>query len=285
MLLHIGCEMRFELSAPTPMIALLNVHHTQSDLLVQPDRLQVSPRVDVEYYHDGFGNLCSRFIAPQGQLVLRTDGLIRDDGKPDPVRRGARQLPVEQLPSEVLTYLLASRYCETDSLMGQAWALFSDGPQQGWDQVQRICDFVHNHIRFGYEHSRPTRTAAEAFAEQVGVCRDYTHLAITLCRCMNIPSRYCTGYISDIGVPPPYAPMDFCAWMEVYLDGEWHAFDPRNNAPRVGRILIARGRDAADVPLTHSFGPHILSGFKVWIYDDAAQPVPGNEPSPIWQAA
>jgi transglutaminase-like putative cysteine protease len=280
MLLNIGCEMHFDLPAPTPMIALLNVHHSKADLLVRPDKLETSPNVPLEIYHDGFGNQCNRFVAPAGHMVLRTDGLIRDDGQFDPVVSDAQQHAVENLPSEVLTYLLASRYCETDVLMDDAWSLFSNVPP-GWPKVQAICDFVHDRITFGYEHSRPTRTAAEAFSEKLGVCRDYTHLAVALCRCMNIPTRYCTGYISDIGEPPPYAPMDFCAWMEVYLGGKWHAFDPRNNKPRIGRILIARGRDAADVPLTHTFGPNVLSGFKVWIYDEAQGPVAGNDAEPL----
>jgi transglutaminase-like putative cysteine protease len=180
---------------------------------------------------------------------------------------------VETLPTEALTFLLPSRYCESDVLSDFAWSTFNPGPT-GWARVQAVCDFVHNHVTFGYEHSRPTRTAAETLKEGVGVCRDYTHLAIALCRCLNIPARYCTGYVSDVNQPPPYAPMDFAAWMEVYLGGKWWVFDPRNNDIRFGRVLIARGRDAADVPLTHSFGRHELKGFEVWIdqIEDSAAP-------------
>jgi transglutaminase-like putative cysteine protease len=203
-------------------------------------------------------------VAPQGRFVLRTDGLIRDGGSSDPADPDAIQHPVEDLPSDALGFLLASRYCETDLLMDEAWRLFAQGPT-GWGRVQAICDFVHNHVTFGYEHSRSTRTASETYAEARGVCRDFTHLAVTFCRAMNIPARYCTGYVSDIGQPPPYAPMDFAAWMEVYLGGRWWTFDPRNNDTRYGRVLIARGRDAADVPLTHTFGPNQLSDFQVWI--------------------
>ncbi len=170
---------------------------------------------------------------------------------------------MEDLPTDALLFLLGSRYCETDVLADEAWRLFGATPP-GWSRVQAICDFVHNHIAFGYEHSRPTRTAVEAYTERRGVCRDYAHLAVTFCRCMNIPARYCTGYISDIGTPPPYSAGDFAAWMEVYLGGRWHVFDPRNNARRIGRVLIAQGRDAADVPLTHTFGPNTLTGFRVW---------------------
>jgi transglutaminase-like putative cysteine protease len=170
---------------------------------------------------------------------------------------------VEQLPADTLQYLLGSRYCETDRLSDEAWRLFGAGPT-GWARAQAVCDFVHRHVRFGYEHSRPTRTAAETYVEGVGVCRDYAHLAVAFLRALNIPTRYCTGYISDIGETPPFGPMDFAAWIEVYLGGRWHVFDPRNNKRRIGRILIAQGRDAADVPLTHTFGPNVLTGFRVW---------------------
>jgi transglutaminase-like putative cysteine protease len=188
--------------------------------------------------------------------------LVNDSGLPDPVVIEARQHPVEQLPEEALVFLLGSRYCETEKLTETAWRLFATGPT-GWARVQGICDFVHRHIEFGYGHASPSRTAWEAFRERRGVCRDYAHLAIALCRCMNIPARYCTGYLGDIGVPPPHAPMDFAAWFEAYLDGRWHTFDPRNNTPRIGRVLIARGRDAADVAITTTFGPNKLESFAV----------------------
>jgi transglutaminase-like putative cysteine protease len=170
---------------------------------------------------------------------------------------------VPELPEETLVFLLGSRYCETDRLSEFAWKQFGHLPR-GWHLVQAICDFVHNHITFGYQHARSTRTALEAYHERVGVCRDFAHLAVTLCRCMNIPARYCTGYLGDIGIPPVDAPMDFAAWFEVYLGGRWYTFDPRNNTPRIGRVLIARGRDACDVALSSSFGPNTLSSFKVW---------------------
>lgn len=202
-------------------------------------------------------------MAPAGEVALRLDGTIADSGRQEPVVPTASEIPVERLPHDVLVFLLGSRYCETDRLSDEAWRLFGHTPL-GWPRVQAICDFVHTHMTFGYEHSRATRTASEAYGERHGVCRDYAHLAAAFCRCLNIPARYCTGYVTDIGLPPPYAPMDFAAWIEVYLGGRWHTFDPRNNAPRIGRILIARGRDAADVPLTHIFGPGILSGFRVW---------------------
>ncbi|WP_110678814.1 transglutaminase family protein [Salinicola sp. RZ23] len=266
MRIQLGCEMIFQFNGPTPMIALLNVHHSRFSHLEGPDHLTTSPSVPIASYRDGFGNWCNRLVAPAGTFTLGTNAVLHDDGQTDPIDTSATQHPVEALPADVLPYLLGSRYCETDLLSNIAWERFQHTPA-GWQRVQAICDFVHQHLTFGYEHSRPTRTAAEAYREQLGVCRDYTHLAITLCRCMNIPARYCTGYVSDIGKPPPYANMDFAAWMEVYLSGRWWTFDPRNNAPCIGRVLIAQGRDATDVPLTHTFGPNALGGFSVWIYE------------------
>lgn len=263
MRIRFGCEWIYDLPQPTPMIALLNVHQTRAAQLEGPDVLVTDPAVRVESYRDIFGNWCSRFVAPAGGFTLSVDGVIADDGSADPVEPDTPQLAVEDLPSETLLYLLASRYCESDVLSNEAWTLF-EHTQPGWPRVQAISDFVHDRLTFGYEHSRPTRTAAEAYREKVGVCRDFTHLAVAFCRAMNIPARYCTGYLSDIGEEPPYAPMDFAAWMEVYLGGKWWVFDPRNNAPRTGRILIAQGRDAADVPLIHSFGDNMLMSFRVW---------------------
>ena len=264
MRLQFGCRLDFDLPARTPMILLLNVHHSRATDLERPDALSTEPAVEVERYSDGFGNSCARLVAPAGRFSVGTEGVIRDAGLPDPVDRSSDQSPVEQLPPEALTYLLPSRYCETDILSDYAWARFEKEPP-GWPRVQAVCDFVHDHVRFGYEFSRPTRTAAETLREATGVCRDFTHLAIALCRSLNVPARYCTGYVSDINQPPPYPPMDFAAWMEVYLGDQWWIFDPRNNDTRFGRILIARGRDAADVPLTHSFGRHELKHFEVWI--------------------
>jgi transglutaminase-like putative cysteine protease len=214
-------------------------------------------------YRDAFGNWCTRLVAPAGEFTIGTDTVLRDGGAPDPFVPEARQVPVESLPDEVLWSLMGSRYCETDRLSDVAWNLFAAGPE-GWGRVQAVCDFVHDHLTFDYGAARATRTAAEAYSERIGVCRDFTHLAITFCRSLNIPARYCTGYLSDIGEPVPYPPGDFAAWMEVYLDGAWHVFDPRNNTRRLGRVLIARGRDAADVPLTNTFGPNLLTGFEVW---------------------
>ncbi|MGP6088103.1 transglutaminase-like domain-containing protein [Antarctobacter jejuensis] len=262
--LHLGCRLTFDVPARTPMIVMLNVHPSLADGFERPDSMTTDPAVPLHSYNDGFGNICTRLVAPAGRFTVSTDGLLRDAGLADPVDTSAIQHPVEELPDEAITYLLPSRYCESDVLSDEAWRRFHRVPL-GWRRVQAVCDFVYTHIRFGYAQSRPTRTAAEALRERVGVCRDFAHLAIALCRSLNIPARYCTGYVSDVGQPPPYAPMDFAAWMEVYLGGQWWTFDPRNNDTRYGRVLIARGRDAADVPLTHTFGHHELSGFEVWI--------------------
>jgi transglutaminase-like putative cysteine protease len=263
MRIRAGCELSFEFAQMMPMIVMLNVHFSRFSDLERPGHLVTKPSVPIEGYRDSFGNWCSRLVAPAGRFSLGTDAIVRDSGMPDPVDLNALQHQVQHLPTETLLFLLGSRYCETDRLSDDAWRLFGHTPL-GWPRVQAICDFVHNHLTFGYEHSRATRTAFEAYVERHGVCRDYAHLAVAFCRCLNIPARYCTGYITDVGLPPPYAPMDFAAWIEVYLGGRWHSFDPRNNAPRIGRVLIAHGRDAADVPLTHIFGPGTLSGFRVW---------------------
>jgi transglutaminase-like putative cysteine protease len=204
-----------------------------------------------------------RLVAPPGQLRLASTAVVRDSGNPDIVTTSAYQHSIEELPEESLVFLLGSRYCDTENLSEVAWSLFGQIPS-GWSRVQAICDFVHSHIAFGYEHARNTRTASEAFNEKRGVCRDFAHLAVAFCRCMNIPARYCTGYLGDIGIPPPYGPMDFAAWFEAYLGGRWYTFDPRNNVPRIGRVLIARGRDAIDVAIATTFGRNTLVSFKVF---------------------
>jgi transglutaminase-like putative cysteine protease len=262
MKIRVGYELIYDCPQPTPMILTLSVHYTRIGDLIIPDQLITDPPVPLTAYRDSYGNWCSRMVAPKGLLKLSADGLVRDTGQPDVVASHARQIPVQDLPDETLLFLLGSRYCETDRLSETAWQLFGESAP-GWARVQAICDHVHQHISFGYEHARSTKTAWEAFQEGNGVCRDYAHLAIAFCRCMNIPARYCTGYLGDIGMPPPYGPMDFAGWFEAYLDGEWYTFDARNNLPRIGRVLIARGRDAADVAISSTFGPNALKSFMV----------------------
>jgi transglutaminase-like putative cysteine protease len=263
MRIRIGYDMSYEVWKPTPLIGMLNVHSSRAWQLENSDMLQTEPHVPVSTYTDVFGNLCFRLVAPKGIIRLHADAIFRDSGAFDEVCPSAIQHEVQDLPFDTLQFLLPSRYCDTDLLSDEAWKLFENSPT-GWGRVQAICDFVHNHIRFDYQNSDPTRTASQGYKLGVGVCRDFTHLAIAFTRCMNIPARYCTGYISDISLPPPYGAGDFCAWMEVFLGGRWWPFDPRNNGPRIGRIMIAHGRDAADVPLVHSFGAHRLAGFTVW---------------------
>ena len=245
------------------MILNLNVLFTRVSDLLGRDDVVVQPSVPVAAYRDPFGNWCTRLVAPTGRTRITADVVVNDSGLPDVIVPDAQQIPVPELPEDTLVFLLGSRYCETDRLSETAWNLFEHTPP-GWARVQAICDYVHNHIAFDYMDARVTRTALEAFEERVGVCRDYTHLAVAFCRCMNIPARYCTGYLGDIGMPPPYGPMDFAAWFEVFLGGQWYTFDARNNMPRIGRVLIARGRDAADVALSNSFGPSTLTNFTVW---------------------
>ena len=264
-----GYEITYEFPKPTPMILVLNIHYSRASDLIRPDHMIVNPSVPVTAYRDGFGNWCARLIAPPGMLTLTADAIVRDSGLREQALPDTWQHEVASLPEETLVFLLGSRYCETDRLSEFAWRQFSNAPL-GWGRVQAICDFVHNHIKFDYMQARATRTAWEAYEEGVGVCRDYAHLAVTFCRCMNIPARYCTGYLGDIGIPPPYGPMDFAGWFEAYLDGKWYTFDPRNNMPRIGRVLIAYGRDASDVPITYTFGPNTLVSFRVWT-DEVAE--------------
>ena len=263
MKIRVGYELIYDFPQPTPMIMVLGTHFTRASDVIVPDFLTTTPSCRVTPYRDGFGNWCSRIVAPAGRCACRPTASFATAACRIRCRASAIQHAVEDLPAETLVYLLGSRYCETDRLSDIAWNLFEKTPP-GWARVQAICDFVHRHIAFGYEHARATMTAWEAFNEGKGVCRDYAHLAIAFCRCMNIPARYCTGYLGDIGMPPPYGRWHFAGWFEAYLGGRWYTFDPRNNVPRIGRVLIAQGRDASDVPITHTFGPNTLVSFKVW---------------------
>jgi transglutaminase-like putative cysteine protease len=269
MRIRVGYEFIYSFPQPTPMILTVSIHYSRASDIIVPDHLTTDPLVPVSTFRDGFGNLCSRIVAPAGQIRIKSTGLVRDTGLLDVVVPYAQQLAVKDLPEETLVFLLGSRYCETDLLSPVAWQLFGQS-QRGWPLVQTICDYVHNRITFDYQSARSTRTAWEAYNERSGVCRDFAHLAIAFCRCMNIPARYCTGYLGDTGTLPPYGVPDLAAWMEVYLGGEWYIFDPRNNVPRIGRVLIARGRDAADVAIATTFGPNTLESFKIWT-DEVAE--------------
>ncbi len=264
MLIKVGCEIEFTYPNASAVVLMLYLHPSVAVKVRGPECLEVEPRVAVSQYTDIYGNRCGRLFTPAGKLKVSHQALVEDSGLVDAQAPNAIQHPVQTLPDNVLLYLLSSRYCEVDSeLKETAWALFGHLPA-GWPLVQSICNFVHQHVRFDYQQARANRTALDVYRERVGVCRDYMHLAITFCRCLNIPARYCTGYLGDIGVPRAASPMDFSAWFEVFLEGRWYAFDARNNIPRIGRILMARGRDAADVALTTTFGFNQLQSFKVW---------------------
>jgi transglutaminase-like putative cysteine protease len=268
-----GYEISFDYPEPTAVVLTLFLHPSRLASVVEPERFRVSPPTPVHEYVDLYGNRCARVFVQAGRTVFLNEFAVEDDGLPDPQSWGARQHDVQELPHETLVYLLASRYCDIDSDLREVANRHFYQTPPGWARVQAICDFVHGRIRFDYMQARSSRSASEAYREAVGVCRDYTHLAIAFCRIMNIPARYCTGYLGDIGVPLA-PPMDFSAWFEVYLGGMWHVFDARNNRPRIGRILIGRGRDAADVPLTTSFGLNQLAVFNVWTYEDSGVPAP-----------
>ena len=262
MLLKIGYEIIFDLPAPVAMQLMLRVHPSrQND--VRREQIIIEPEVAVETFTDSFDNQCERIAAPKGRVRLWSDAVIEDCGQLDPLVPDAIQHPVEQLPAEALQFLVSSRYCEVDKLSPIAWELFGQ-TKPGWARVQAICDWVNLKVKFGYPHARWTKSAIDVYIERAGVCRDFTHLAVTMCRCMNIPARYTTGYLGDIGVPYSPAPMDFSAWFEVYLGGAWHTFDARHNKRRIGRIVMARGRDAVDVALTTSYGSAPLEKFTVW---------------------
>jgi transglutaminase-like putative cysteine protease len=257
-----GYEIIYDSPQAAPKVFILNVHPSRVPDLVTPDRMRFEPEVPSSQYVDGFGNICTRAVAPPGRFRVFTDFVVADSGSPDPVAPEARQHEIADLPDDLLVYLLGSRYCDTDLMADTAWSLFKDTPA-GWPRVQAICDYVHNRLVFGYGYARPTRTAREGHIEGRGVCRDFAHLAITFCRCMNIPARYCTGYLGDIGVPPVDEPMDFSAWFEAYLGGQWYTFDARYNIPRIGRVLVAHGRDATDVAISTTFAPSKLIKFNV----------------------
>lgn len=288
MKIRAGYDIAFNCFQDVPMVLMLSVHPSRRHDLLTDHCIRFSPNVAAQDYEDVFGNVCTRLVAPPGLMQIRNEFLIADSGRPDDVADDAEQLPLEQLPHDALMYLLGSRYCDTQKLSNLAWSMFGGIPG-GWSRAQAICDYVHDRITFGYHFARNDRTASEGHEERTGVCRDFAHLAVALCRCMNIPARYCTGYLGDIGVPADPAPMDFSAWFEVFLSGRWYTFDARHNHPRIGRVVIARGRDAADVAISTTFGSAELSRFSVITEEvnekGGDEPVmdPGHQPRP-WNA-
>jgi transglutaminase-like putative cysteine protease len=282
MLIQLGYELVFQVPARTPMLLLLYTHPSQAAALRTADWIRIEPDAPVEVFTDPFGNYCGRLVAVPGKLRLWNTTLIEHPGLPDPVLPYAPQQPVEELPTTVLPFLLGSRYCEVDKLTDVAWSLFGQTPP-GWTRAQTVCDWVHQNVRFGYEFASPSRSASDVYRERTGVCRDFNHLALTFCRCLGIPARYATGYLGDIGVPASAAPMDFSGWFEAYLGGQWHTFDARHNTPRIGRVVMARGRDAVDVALTTSFGPTTLEKFIVYTNEvrEPSQAGRGMAPGPL----
>ena len=266
MQIRLGYSIELDISKPMAVVAVLNVHPSRVKDLLERDDVHILPNVPSRAFIDIFGNRCVQFQAPEGTLRLSNSTLIEDSGDPDPIPIDAPQIPIERLPADVVQFLIASRYCEVDQLSSLAWQLFGNTPE-GWPRVQAILDWVHSEVTFGYHFARSTKTALDVSVEKQGVCRDFQHLAITLCRAMHIPARYATGYLGDIRIPPVPCPMDFSAWFEVYLGGRWWTCDARHNTPRIGRVLMATGRDAADVAITTTFGLSWLRSFEVVSYE------------------
>lgn len=277
MLIRLGYDIQFDLPAITPMVALLHVHPSREPDLLEPDALHLDPAIGATEYIDGFGNRCTRFVAPPGQIRLLNSTLISDSGLPDEINVYAREVPVGDVPDQYLCYLLNSRYCEVDRFSNIAYDLFGH-TSPGWTRVHAICSWVNAKVKFSYPHARPTKSALDVYTERIGVCRDFQHLAITFCRAMNIPARYATGYLGDIGWPYS-GPMDFSAWFEVFLEDRWWTFDARHNTPRIGRVLMAVGRDASDVAITTSFGAADLKHFTV--VTDEVQPDSVGQPQVV----
>ncbi|KZD09415.1 transglutaminase-like domain-containing protein [Oceanibaculum pacificum] len=270
MFIRVGFEIIVECPVEVPLVLALLPHSSYPGRVIGEARLHADPAIALEMFTDGFGNRLTRAVAPVGRLKLWSDCIVENDGQPDVFNWDAGQHPIAELPTETLAFLTASRYCETDELVAQAWALFGDTPP-GWARVQAICNWVHNHLTFGYHYGRPTKTAVDAMRERTGVCRDFAQLSVALCRAMNIPARYASGYLGDIGVPPS-GPGDFCAWFEAFLEGRWYTFDARYNTPRIGRVLMVRGRDAADGAMITSFGRYDMKLFRVWC-DQITEPL------------
>jgi transglutaminase-like putative cysteine protease len=268
MQIKVGFEITYASVQPTPMVIMLSIHPSRQTDIIGTEIITAEPYVPIGFYRDSFDNICGRLVAPAGGVTLFGSALVRDSGLPDVVNPAAEQVPIEKLPDDLLLYLMPSRYCETDKLTDTAWSLFGN-TKPGWERVAAITEFVHKHVTFGYEHAHHMKSAHDVYEQKSGVCRDFAHLAVAFCRCMGMPARYCTGYMGDIGIPPEPSPMDFSGWFQAYLSGEWYTFDARHNVPRIGRILMGTGRDAADVALSTSFGRMDLKKFIV-ISDEVA---------------
>lgn len=268
--IRVGCEFCFDATLAVPAVVLVRPL-PDGGVTVERETWHVQPNASFSDLVDVYGNRARRVVIGAGRSSLRYDAAVTTSGVLDEVGRGAVQHRVEDLPGEILVYMLASRYCHSDMLAEAALDLFGTTPL-GWERVQAVCDWIHDDVRFDYGASRPDATSVDVFEARAGVCRDFAHLAISFCRALNIPARYVFGYLPDIDVTPPPEPMDFCAWMEVYLGGRWWTFDPRNNARRTGRVVVARGRDAMDVAMVTSYGALLLEEMTVWAEEIVSVP-------------
>ena len=262
MRVRVGCEFTIESSSPTPTAGIVRPRDRDWHTLLA-ERRTVSPDIPVHSYVDGFGNQVWRWLAPAGVMQIRYDAIAEVPDSPDPVLADLPGTFIDAVPDDALIYTLPSRHCQSDLVIDEAWRLFSDAPD-GWARVQAICDWAHQNIQYGYGNSISTTSGYDAYQQRRGVCRDFAHTGVMFCRAMNIPARYVCGYLPDIGVPYDPNPMDFHAWFEAYVGGAWRTFDARHNTPRIGRVLIARGRDAVDTALLTSYGLSSLTGFSVW---------------------
>ncbi|MEX2583285.1 MAG: transglutaminase family protein [Gemmatimonadota bacterium] len=260
MQIHVGFEFLLESGTPTPVVSVVRPREDLSR--IGEERYAVTPDVPIHRYCDIFGNQVWRWTAPAGSMRIAYHALAEVSGVPDPRLVELPGTPVEQLPDELLQYTLPSRYCPSDRVLDDAWGLFGAAPE-GWARVQAVCDWVHANVAYGGQSGSST-TGYDTYAERAGVCRDFAHVAVMFCRALNIPARYICGYLPDIGVPPDGKPMDFHAWFEAYVGGGWRTFDARHNVPRIGRVVIARGRDAVDTAFLTTYGDSRLVELRVW---------------------
>ena len=262
MQVKIGCQFSFDSPVPIPLVLQVQPRPDGGHRLLQ-ETWSLQPEAECHEYLDGFGNRCLRFTAPTGPLRFRYEAQAEISPEPDPIVSHATQVPIEGLPDETMVFTLPSRYILSDLLSNAAWDLFGQVPA-GWGRIQAVCDWIHEHVEFRTASTTPVTTALDVFLQRYGVCRDFAHMGVTMCRALNVPARYVFGYLPDIGIEPPDIPMDFHSWFEAYLEGGWYTFDARHNTPRIGRVPIGRGRDAVDVAIVTQFGPARLTGMEVW---------------------
>jgi len=259
---RIGCEFQYDSAGPTPTVWQVRPRADSAQRLTH-ETWDTDPPLPRTSYHDAYGNVCDRMTLPPGPSLVRYDASVEVPGGVDEADEDARQVPVDMLPDDTMVFLLPSRFCLSDMLRDRAWELFGQ-TEPGWSRVVAVCDWVHDNVRFQAGASNALTSAVDVWESRTGVCRDFAHLGLTLCRSLNIPARYVFGYLPDIGVPAPHEPMDFCAWFEAYLGDRWWTFDPRNNVARAGRVVIGRGRDALDVAMVTTYGAPILRNMTVW---------------------